>query len=110
MDIQLTARRFHARSDLKARAVEAVRKLGKFYDGIVSADIILSYERGLNSLKTAEINLRVHGTLLSARQKSEDYMKSVDAAVEKLSVRLQKYKARLRQKDKTRVRALKARP
>lgn len=107
MEIQFTARRFRAREDLREHAVEAVRRLDRFFDGIVSADIILSYERKTNSVKTAEINLSVHGGILTAREKSEDYHKSIDAAVEKLGGQLAKYKTKLRAKDKTRVRRLK---
>ncbi len=109
MQIQFTARRFHARDELKEHAVDAVRKLTKFFDGIVSADIILSYERKINSVKSAEINLHVHGSVLSAREGSDDYYKSIDAAVEKLNGQLSRYKAKLRAKDKSTVRRMKAR-
>ena len=107
MDIQFTARRFRARSEVKQRAIDAVKRLGKYYDGIVSADVILSYERSFNSVKTAEINLRVHGITLSAKERAEEYEKSIDAAAEKLAGQLTKYKSKLHQKDKKKVRALK---
>jgi putative sigma-54 modulation protein len=107
MDIKFTARRFRPHPDLKEHAVDAVRKLVKFYDGIVTADVILSYERATNSVKTAEINLHVYGAILSAKEKSDDYYKSVDAAIEKLNNQLSKYKTKLRAKDKTKVRAFK---
>lgn len=107
MEIQFTARRFKARNEVRDHAVDAVKKLGRFYDGIVSADVILSYERRTNSVKTAEVNLRVHGSILSAKEKSGDYYKSIDAAVSKLGIQLGKYKSKLRAKDKTTVRRLK---
>ena len=107
MEIQFTARRFKARDEVKAHAVDAVKKLSRFYDGIVSADVILSYERRINSVKTAEVNLRVHGSVLSAKEKTDDYYKSIDAAVAKLGIQLGKYKDKLRSKDKTKVRRLK---
>ncbi len=107
MHIKFTARRFRARPDIKEHAVDCVKKLGKFYDGIVTADIILSYERASNSVKNAEINLHVYGSVLSAKTKSEDYFKSVDAAVEKLAMQLAKYKSKLHAKDKGKVRAIK---
>ncbi|MBI4535214.1 MAG: ribosome-associated translation inhibitor RaiA [Ignavibacteriae bacterium] len=108
MDIQFTARRFRAHPEVKAHAIDEVRKLGKFYDGILSADIILSYERGTNSVKTAEVNLHVFGVVLSAREKSDDYYKSIDAATGKLSIQLKKYKSKLRAKDKNKVRSIQA--
>jgi putative sigma-54 modulation protein len=108
MNIKFTARHFRPRPDVKEHAIEQVRKLAKFYDGIVSASVVLSYERATNSVKTAEINLHVYGTVLSATEKSDDYTKSVDAATEKLTVQLAKYKTKLRAKDKSTVRKIKA--
>ena len=106
MQVKFTARRFRAHPDIKAHAVDSVKKLDKFYDGIVTGTIILSYERASNSIKTAEVNLHVYGTVLSAKEKSEEYRKSIDAAVAKLEAQLARYKAKLRTKDKIKARAL----
>jgi ribosomal subunit interface protein len=109
MNITFTARHFRPHQEIKEHAVETVKKLGKFYDGIVRASVILSFERATNSVKSAEINLHVYGDVLTATVKSEDFIKSIDAAAEKLNVQLKKYKSKLRvnDKDKTRVRRLK---
>ncbi len=107
MHIKFTARRFRARPTIKVHALEAVRKLDKFYDGIVTADIILSFEGAEKNIKVAEVNLHVYGMVLSAKEKSEDYYKCIDAVVEKLSVQVSKYKTKLRAKDKNKVRAIK---
>ena len=110
MNVTFTARRFRPHADLKDQTVAEVKKLGKFYDGIVSANVILSYERATNSVKKAEITLQVYGATLSAKEKSEDFGKSVDKAVEKLILQLGKYKEKLRAKDKTKVRTIREKP
>ncbi len=107
MHIKFTARHFRAHAEIKEHAIEMVKKLDKFYDGIVTADIILSFERATKSVKMAEINLHVYGGVLTAKEKSEDYVKSIDAAVEKLTQQLSKYKTKLRAKDKVKVREIK---
>jgi putative sigma-54 modulation protein len=107
MNVKFTARRFRAHPDIKNHALECVAKLDRYYDGIVRADVILSYERATKSVKTAEVNLRVHGAVLTAREKSEDFIKSIDATAEKLAMQLAKYKTKLRHKDKEKVRAIK---
>ncbi len=61
MNIKFTARHFHAHPELKTHAQDAVQKLNRFYDGIVAATVVLSFERKINSVKTAEINLQVYG-------------------------------------------------
>jgi putative sigma-54 modulation protein len=108
MNIKFTARHFRPRASVKQHALDEVRRLGRFYDGIVSAEVILSFERATNSVKTAEINLSVFGAVLAAKERSEDYIKSIDLACEKLSLRLKKYKSKLRDKDKSKVRAAQA--
>jgi ribosomal subunit interface protein len=110
MNVTFTARRFRPHGDLKEQAVAEVKKLGKFYDGIVSANVILSFERATNSVKKAEITLHVYGATLSAEEKSEDFGKSVDKAVAKLVLQLGKYKAKLRAKNKTKVRIIREKP
>lgn len=106
MDINFTARRFRAHPEIKSYALAEVKKLERLYNGIVKADIILFYERGTNSVKTAEVNLHVYGVILTARERSNDYVKAIDGAMEKLEAQLKKYKSKLREKDKTKVRRI----
>jgi putative sigma-54 modulation protein len=106
MNVKFTARRFHAHPDIREHAMDCVKKLDRFYDGIVTADVILSYERVTKSVKMAEINLHVHGAVLSAKGKSDDFIKSLDAVSEKLTMQLSKYKTKLRAKDKEKVRII----
>jgi putative sigma-54 modulation protein len=107
MNVKFTARRFRAHPDIKEHAIEAVKKLDRFYDGIINANVILSYERVTKSVKTAEVNLNVHGAVLSAKEKSEDFIKSIDATAEKLEMQLAKYKTKKHAKDKGKVREIK---
>ena len=107
MEVHFTARRFKPHKDIKAHAVEAIRKLDKYYDGIVRSDVILSFERTLKSVKSAEVNLHVDGTVLTAKDKSDDFYKSIDLAIGKLERQLAKYKMKLRMKNKKALRRVK---
>lgn len=107
MDIHFTARRFKARNNVRDHAIEAVKKLDRFYDGIVRGTIILSFERMSKSVKCAEITLHVYGTVLTGSEKSEDFMKSIDLVVEKLERQLEKYKTKLHTKNKKTLRRVK---
>ena len=110
MDTHFTARKFRARADLKTYALDEVKKLDKFYDGIVRADIILSFEKKTQSVKKAEINLHVFGSMLTATEASEEFPKSIDLAIGKLERQLAKYKTKVRMKDKLRVRSIQEKP
>ena len=107
MDMHFTARRFKAHQDVRDHAISAIKKLDKYYDGVVRADIVLSYEHKPNSTKIAEIVLRVHGTLLTAKEKSDEFHKSIDLCIEKLERQLDRYKTKLRHKDKRTLRRVK---
>ena len=104
MDIHITARHFKAHKTLRAYGFEAINKLERFYDSIVSADLILSYEKATHSVKIAELHVKVSRSVLKALEKSDDYPKSIDAAVEKMERQLQKYKAKQREKQKAVIR------
>lgn len=108
MEIHFTARRFRAHPTVKAHAVEAVKKLDRFYDSIRRCDIILSYDRPTNSVKKAEINLHVNRTMLTTVETSDDFYKSIDLALDKLERRLETYKSKLRAKDIKKLRRAKA--
>lgn len=95
MRTKFTARHFRAHTSLKEYALDALKKLEKFYDGIISAEVILSFEKARDSVKVAEVNLTVHSKILNAVEHSDDFLKSIDQAVEKLERQLVKYKTKL---------------
>jgi len=107
MQVQFTARKFKAHPTLKAHATGAMSRLPKFYDGIVRGDVILGFEKSSNSVKWAEVTVHVQGTVLTAKEQSDDFVKSIDQAVEKIERRLSKYKSRTRLKNKKTLRRVK---
>ncbi|HTY10627.1 MAG TPA: ribosome-associated translation inhibitor RaiA [Bacteroidota bacterium] len=106
MVIKFTARHFKPQESLREYAYDTVQKLERYYDGIVKSEVILGFERTRNSVKTAEIHLTVYGTLLKAVHKSDDYQKSIETAVAKLERQLVKYKSKLHEKEKSKVRKI----
>ena len=110
MQFHFTARKFRAHATLREHASDAVMRLPKYYDGIVRGDVILGYERSSNSVKWAEVTLHVHGTVLTATEKSEDFAKSIELAIAKLERQLAKYKSKIRLKDKKVLRRMKESP
>jgi putative sigma-54 modulation protein len=107
MQFHFTARKFKAHATLREKASEAVNRLPKYYDGIVRGDVVLGYERPSNSIKWAEVSIHVHGTVLTATEKSEDFAKSLDLAMAKLERQLTKYKSKVRLKNKKTLRKVK---
>ena len=104
MDIQITARHFKAHETLREYAHESLKKLERYYTGIISAAMVLSYEKASHSVKVAELIVTVHGTVLKALVKSDDFVKSIDAAIQKTERQIQKYKSKQREKKKSVIR------
>lgn len=94
MNILITARKFKARQTLKDFITSEVSSLNKYNDDILSADVKLSYLNSKDSIKSAEIILKVPGQILNATEESDDFEKSISYAVEKLSRQLKKLKTR----------------
>lgn len=101
MNVQVTARRFKAHESLKDYAIKEVKRLEKFSNDINKADVILSYERAHDSVKTAEIVLHMNGHNLLAKESSDDFKKSIDLAVVKLERQLGKLKTKTIEKKRT---------
>lgn len=101
MNVQVTARRFKAHESLKDYAIKEVKRLEKFNNDINKADVILSYERAHDSVKTAEIVLHMNGHNLLAKESSDDFKKSIDLAVVKLERQLGKLKTKTIEKKRT---------
>ena len=94
MNITITARKFKAHDTLKEHIESEIKSLNKFNDDIINADVVLSYQNNHDSIKIVEIILQVPGQTLAAREESDDFEKSVNSAIEKLSRQLVKLKSK----------------
>jgi len=94
MNVSITARKFKAHSTLKDFINAELESLTKFNDSILDIDVILSFQNTNNSVKTAEIIVKVPGQTLTATESTDDFNKAIVATVEKLSKQLQKLKTK----------------
>lgn len=108
MNMYITARHFRAHETLRSYAFDAINKLEEHYDGIISADLILSFEKSKKSLKTAELLVKVQGSILKSKEQTDDFPKSIDASVMKMKRQLQRHKSKVREKDKLVIRTKRA--
>ena len=94
MNIQITSRKFRAKDSLKEHINKEMKGLEKYNDDILEANVVLSYTHIKDSIKTAEVVLKIPGKVLSVTETSEDYSKSVSIAAEKLVRQLKKVKTK----------------
>jgi len=102
MTLIFTARHFKAHESLKEFAEAELAKLTKYYDGIIKSEVILSFDKPANSIKTAEVI--VHGNnhqTFTAKESTNDFKLSIEYAIEKIEVQLKKYKDKIRDNKAT---------
>ena len=100
MRITFTARHFRPSERLKEHAENEVKRLKKYYDGILDIEVILDY---IKQQQVAEIIVKVYGTKIPVIIRSEDMYKSITLAVDTLERNIVKYKEKIRHFDKERI-------
>ena len=97
MKFTFTSRHFKAHDTLKEFALSEIEKINRFYDGVMKCEVILSFEKSTNSVKTAEVIVKInnHHTI-TAKDKTDDFNASIEGAVGKAINQIKKYKDKLR--------------
>jgi putative sigma-54 modulation protein len=104
MQIRITARHFDLTEDLKSFAEKQIGKLGRYFSNIIDSHLILDMEK---SRMTAELKVKVYGTVLSSRYRSFDMYDSVEKVIDKMEAQIKKYKAKLTDKKAKKATAIK---
>ena len=89
MNVVITARHFDPPDGVRDYALEKIDKVHKYYEKPIGCHIILSQE---NNERVAEISLSIAGKTIFVRETSDDLLRSIDGAVDKLIGRLIKFK------------------
>ncbi len=92
MNTTITARHFTASDRLQNFANENVNKLEKFYDGLMSCDIVFMPNESPENPQKVELKLKVARTFLNANEEAPTYEQAIMKAVEDLRKQLIKYK------------------
>lgn len=91
----ITARHFDLTKELRERAEADIDGLTRFFDNIVSAELVLDAER---HRRRAELRVKVYNSSISGTGETDDMYNSIGVAVDKVKAQLKKYKARLKEK------------
>lgn len=94
MKILITARKFKAHDTLKEFINDEVASLEKYNDSILQVEVVLSYLKNNDSIKTAELIVQVPGQTITATDETDDFKKSIVSAIEKVEKQLDKLKTK----------------
>jgi putative sigma-54 modulation protein len=92
MNIEFTARHFHAPDEVREYAEEEVLRINRVFDRAVNCHIILEHEH--NEYIT-ELNLLMPQFSLNVKETSVNVKESIDKAVDKMMTRVTKAKEKM---------------
>jgi len=95
MQKRITARHFDLTPEMKEQAEQEMDSLTRYFDNIVSAELVLETER---HRRIAELKINVYNSMLSATGDTDDMCNSISVAVDKAKTQLKKYKGKLKDK------------
>ncbi|MCQ2230220.1 MAG: ribosome-associated translation inhibitor RaiA [Bacteroidales bacterium] len=93
MKVTIQSLHFDASEQLKEFANQKVGKLEHFFDGIISAEVVLSLDKANNTEnKVSKISLAVPGESLVAEKQCKTFEEGIDLACDALRHQLERYK------------------
>jgi putative sigma-54 modulation protein len=95
MNTKVTARHFELTENIKSLAEENFESLLRYFDQIISCDLILDVEK---HRKLAEVQIRVFSQTLRSTSESDNMNVSIEAAFDKARAQIKKYKGKLKHK------------
>ena len=90
--VNITSRHFKAHETLQDYVKSQIESLTKYQEEILHADAILSFEKSIHSVKNCEIILKLKDKIFTSKESTDDFIKSVDRALDKIEAQLLKYK------------------
>lgn len=107
MKIHVSERHMAESQALNEYAISKIEPLSKYFDGIISVDVIMSVEK-----ECQIVEMKAHlikRKIVKARAQSDNMYASIDEAVDRLKQQLRRYKDQLREKRPARRAAAQAR-
>ncbi len=98
MQTRITARHTTLTDSLRGHIEHSIGKLGRYYNGIHDAHVVLNGDTGVS--KTAEVKLNVYRRTLTAQEDAATYQEAVNGCVRQLRRQVLRYKDRTRSTDK----------
>lgn len=92
---KISARHFDLTEEMKARAEDELDSLTRYFDPIISAELVLETER---HVRKAELTVKVSQGVISATGDTDDIYNSIAQAVEKVKTQLKKHKGKMKEK------------
>jgi putative sigma-54 modulation protein len=105
MKINVTGRRFDLTDAVKQRATTEIERLNKFFDNIISANLVMSQEKHRIH---GELTMNVSRSKLVAKAATKDPLATIEMVTDKMAKQLKKHKGKLKDRQQEKVAEMKA--
>jgi len=95
MELNLTFRHMEATDSLRNYAIDKIKKLKKYLDTPLSANVVLSVEKFRH---IADVSINVDGTIIRGVEETGDMYSAIDLVVDKLEKQIKKHRSKIRQR------------
>ena len=100
MKIKVTGRKIELSDGIKERATLEIEKLGKFFDNIISANLVLMQDKHRCD---GELTMSVSKSNLVAKASTEDMYATIEMVTDKMATQLKKHKEKIKDRKQKRV-------
>ena len=104
METRITARHFDLTPELRGFVEKQMNRMSRYFNHIIDCHLILDLEK---SRITAELKVKVYGTILNSKESSFDMYASVEKVLSKMENQLKKYKGKLKDRKPKKTKAIK---
>lgn len=95
MEITVTFRRMEPTGSLRSYAEEKLSKINKYLDAPMEAHVVLGVEKFRH---TADVTLRVNGTMIKGEEETEDMYSAIDQVMDKIEKQVKKHLSKIRER------------
>lgn len=101
MNIIVAGRHIDVTEALRARVIEKVGKLSRYFDQVHKAQVWLRVEPYAGNNQVVEVTLWADGVVLRGEEASADMYASIDLVVDKLEKQISKFRGKLIERKRT---------
>ena len=101
MNIIVAGRHIDVTEALRARVIEKVGRLSRYFDQVHKAQVWLRVEPYAGNNQVVEVTLWADGVVLRGEEASADMYASIDLVVEKLEKQISKFRGKLIERKRT---------
>lgn len=101
MKVNFTSRHFKLHDKIEIEIKDRLETLEKLQEEIMHIDVILSFEKAVNSVKHCELIVKLRDKILTSNESAEEFILAADKACNKIESQIARIKDKHKEIDHT---------